>query len=49
MSDKPIINFPGNEIDVHWDKRLCIHIGECGTPTMRCSRAGASPGACRMR
>lgn len=29
MSDNPIKDFPGNEIDVHWDKRLCIHIGEC--------------------
>ena len=30
MSDKPIYDYPGNEIDVHWDERLCIHIGECG-------------------
>jgi CDGSH-type Zn-finger protein/uncharacterized Fe-S cluster protein YjdI len=30
MSEKPIHDFPGSEIDVHWDERLCIHIGECG-------------------
>lgn len=22
--------FPGESVDVFWDKRLCIHIGECG-------------------
>jgi len=30
MSDKKVFNFPGGEIDVQWDGRLCIHIGECG-------------------
>lgn len=30
MSDKPITDYAGAEIDVHWDERLCIHIGECG-------------------
>ena len=30
MSDKKKFNYPGNEIDVHWDGRLCIHIAECG-------------------
>jgi CDGSH-type Zn-finger protein/uncharacterized Fe-S cluster protein YjdI len=30
MSDKQIHDFPGSEIDVHWDGRLCIHVGECG-------------------
>lgn len=29
MSDKPIYDYPGTEIEVHWDERLCIHIGEC--------------------
>lgn len=28
MSDKTIFN--GEEIEVEWDGRLCIHIGECG-------------------
>lgn len=30
MSDKQVFDYPGGEIDVHWDGRLCIHIGECG-------------------
>ena len=30
MSEQKVFDFPGGEIDVHWDGRLCIHIGECG-------------------
>lgn len=30
MSDKQVFDYPGGEIDVRWDARLCIHIGECG-------------------
>jgi len=30
MSNKKIYPFPGDAIDVTWDERLCIHIGECG-------------------
>jgi CDGSH-type Zn-finger protein/uncharacterized Fe-S cluster protein YjdI len=30
MADKKVFDFPGEEIDVQWDGRLCIHIGECG-------------------
>ncbi len=30
MSDKHISKFPGDKMDVEWDGRLCIHIGECG-------------------
>ena len=30
MSDKKIFDYPGDDADVHWDGRLCIHIGECG-------------------
>lgn len=29
MSDKKVFDFPGGAIDVQWDQRLCIHIGEC--------------------
>jgi len=29
MSKKKVFKFPGKEIDVSWDQRLCIHIGEC--------------------
>lgn len=30
MSNEPITVFEGQEIDVSWDGRLCIHLGECG-------------------
>jgi len=30
MSDEEKYDFPGEKVDVVWDKRLCIHIGECG-------------------
>ncbi len=30
MSKKPVTNYPGKNIDVQWDSRLCIHVGECG-------------------
>ena len=30
MGEKTINKYPGNNIDVTWDGRLCIHIGECG-------------------
>jgi len=43
MSDKPIYDFPGSEIDVHWDERLCIHIGECGQAANSLFEAGRKP------
>lgn len=30
MSDQKVFRFSGKDIDVVWDGRLCIHIGECG-------------------
>ena len=30
MADQKVFNYPGKDVDVHWDSRLCIHIGECG-------------------
>jgi CDGSH-type Zn-finger protein/uncharacterized Fe-S cluster protein YjdI len=30
VSDPKVTEYPGSEIDVSWDGRLCIHIGECG-------------------
>lgn len=30
MSDDKKHTYPGNDVDVEWDGRLCIHIGECG-------------------
>jgi len=30
VSETQVFNYPGKAIDVQWDGRLCIHIGECG-------------------
>ncbi len=30
MASKKITTYPGKQINVSWDGRLCIHIGECG-------------------
>ena len=30
MSEKKVFKYDGADADVHWDERLCIHIGECG-------------------
>lgn len=30
MNNDKITTYPGAEIDVFWDERLCIHQGECG-------------------
>ena len=30
MSNKEIYTYKGKEVDVDWDGRLCIHMGECG-------------------
>jgi CDGSH-type Zn-finger protein/uncharacterized Fe-S cluster protein YjdI len=43
MSDRPITDFPGGDIDVHWDKRLCIHIGECGHASNALFEGGRDP------
>ena len=30
MSESKVFDYRGGAIDVQWDGRLCIHIGECG-------------------
>ncbi len=30
MSEDKVFKYPGKDIDVTWDGRLCIHIAECG-------------------
>ncbi len=30
MSDKKTFTYPGEKMDVQWNGKLCIHIGECG-------------------
>ncbi len=29
MSDEKVFKFDGDKMDVSWDGRLCIHVGEC--------------------
>jgi len=30
MSEQKVFRYTGIDVDVDWDERLCIHIGECG-------------------
>jgi CDGSH-type Zn-finger protein/uncharacterized Fe-S cluster protein YjdI len=30
MGDDKVHDYQGSQADVHWDERLCIHVGECG-------------------
>ena len=30
MSDEQTHKYPGDQVEVSWDGRLCIHVGECG-------------------
>ena len=30
MNKKQVFLYSGKQVDVEWDERLCIHIGECG-------------------
>ena len=43
MTEKQVVNFPGYEIEVQWDRRLCIHIGECGNAEGELFEAGREP------
>lgn len=43
MSDKEKFNFPGEKVEVVWDGRLCIHIGECGQAKGELFVAGRQP------
>jgi CDGSH-type Zn-finger protein/uncharacterized Fe-S cluster protein YjdI len=43
MSNKQRLDFPGDEIDVHFDGRLCIGVGECGYSTGELFVAGREP------
>ncbi len=43
MSDKKIFDYPGADADVHWDGRLCIHIGECGRANNELFIGGRQP------
>lgn len=43
MSNSPIYRYPGQAVDVTWDERLCIHIGECGRAAGDLFVAGREP------
>lgn len=43
MSDKTVTTFEGKEIDVSWDARLCIHVGECGKAAGELFVGGRTP------
>jgi CDGSH-type Zn-finger protein/uncharacterized Fe-S cluster protein YjdI len=43
MSENKVFDFPGSEIDVHWDGRLCIHIAECGNAEGELFLGGREP------
>ncbi|WP_295384930.1 CDGSH iron-sulfur domain-containing protein [uncultured Thiodictyon sp.] len=43
MSENQVVEFPGAEIDVQWDGRLCIHVGECGNAAGELFVGGREP------
>lgn len=43
MSEAKVFDYPGAAIDVQWDGRLCIHIGECGNAKGDLFVGGRSP------
>ncbi|MCU7850877.1 MAG: CDGSH iron-sulfur domain-containing protein [Candidatus Thiodiazotropha sp. (ex Monitilora ramsayi)] len=43
MGKKQVFLYRGAEIDVEWDERLCIHIGECGYAKGELFVAGRDP------
>ncbi len=43
MGDKKIYTYKGADADVHWDGRLCIHIGECGRSDGELFENGRNP------
>jgi CDGSH-type Zn-finger protein/uncharacterized Fe-S cluster protein YjdI len=43
VTETKILNYPGQAIDVHWDERLCIHIGECGNAKEDLFEGGREP------
>ena len=43
MSDNKAIKYPGEKVDVQWNGRLCIHIGECGRAKGELFTTGRKP------
>jgi CDGSH-type Zn-finger protein/uncharacterized Fe-S cluster protein YjdI len=43
VSDGEKSRFPGKQVDITWDGRLCIHVGECGRARGDLFVAGRNP------
>jgi CDGSH-type Zn-finger protein/uncharacterized Fe-S cluster protein YjdI len=43
MGDEKIFAYEGREVDVDWDGRLCIHVGECGRADDELFEGGRKP------
>ena len=43
MSDQKVYKFDGKQLDVLWDGRLCIHVGECTRATGELFVSGRKP------
>jgi len=43
MSETKVYEYPGTEIDVQWDGRLCIHVAECGRSADELFEGGRDP------
>lgn len=43
MTEANTFDYPGQDVDVTWDRRLCIHIGECGRAQGELFVAGRKP------
>lgn len=43
MSDEKVVDYPGRQAEVQWDRRLCIHIGECGRANNELFVGGRKP------
>ncbi|MCA9540730.1 MAG: CDGSH iron-sulfur domain-containing protein [Myxococcales bacterium] len=43
MSDSKVTVYPGQSVDVSWDGRLCIHVGECGRAAGSLFEGGRKP------
>jgi CDGSH-type Zn-finger protein/uncharacterized Fe-S cluster protein YjdI len=44
MSDEQkVFTYPGTDVDVSWDGRLCIHVGECGRSEGELFVSGRTP------
>ena len=43
MADEKVHEYPGEQVDVRWDGRLCIHVGECGRASGELFVGGRQP------